>query len=126
MSTKGFFCDSSWENRTYKYKCPTNLTKPKSCLDMYLYRKGGTKAVYEAKQQITTSNESNGACGCGIDFGAVNQTWKTKIGEWIDIGRTDWNSPSDTCAKLAGRVKEPTGCGIVMLAIMFIVVFTDV
>ena len=109
-AANGSFCDSSWENRTSKYKCPTNLTKPKSCIDMYLYKKGGTKAVYEAKQQIiSTSNENSGACGCRISFDAVNESWKTPINGWIDIGRTDWNTPSGTCAKLAGKSEGAYG-----------------
>ena len=110
MAANGSFCDSSWENRTSKYKCPTNLTKPKHCIDMYLYKKGGTKAVYEAKQQIISNgNENSGACGCSISFDAVNESWKTPINGWIDIGRTDWNTPSGTCAKLAGQSEGAYG-----------------
>ena len=109
-ATNGSFCDSSWENRNYKYKCPTNLTKPKHCIDMYLYKKGETKAVYEAKQQITTVNTvSGGACGCGIDFGEVSKTWKTPTVDWILIGGTNVHTPRDTCAKLAGRSEGAYG-----------------
>ena len=109
-AANGSFCDSSWENRTSKYKCPTNLTKPKYCIDMYLYKKGKTKAVYEAKQQIISNGtENSGACGCSISFDAVNETWKTPIVGWIDIGRTDWNNPSGTCAKLAGESEGAYG-----------------
>ena len=110
MAANGSFCDSSWENRTSKYKCPTNLTKPKYCIDMYLYKKGKTKAVYEAKQQIISNGtENSGACGCSISFDAVNESWKTPINGWIDIGRTDWNTPSGTCAKLAGESEGAYG-----------------
>ena len=109
-ATNGSFCDSSWENRNYKYKCPTNLTKPKHCIDMYLYKKGETKAVYEAKQQISTVNTvSGGACGCGIDFGEVSKTWKTPTVDWILIGGTNVHTPRDTCAKLAGRSEGAYG-----------------
>ena len=110
-ATNGHFCDSSWENRNYKYKCPTNLTKPKHCIDMYLYKKGETKAVYEAKQQIFTVNTvSGGACGCGIDFGEVSKTWKTPTVDWIQIGGINLHTPRDTCAKLlAGRSEGAYG-----------------
>ena len=109
-AANGSFCDSSWENRTSKYKCPTNLTKPKYCIDMYLYKKGKTKAVYEAKQQISSNvTENSGACGCSISFDAVSETWKTPINGWVDIGRTDWNNPSGTCAKLAGESEGAYG-----------------